>query len=255
MSIYGAADTQFLNSAPGYGYGGGFGGWGGGFGGGFGSGFLGGILGGALFGGRGGLFGGNNCGCGCNPCKCGNGGHHSEQVILEDAHYNSLQGAIGGVKDNIYALGTNIGDKFAATNAAIANVNYNQAINTKDIIHDIDIQSCGINHNIDKSTCATNANIAQTKFELTKQLSDCCCQLEKDICNSTQTILNKLASDKEQELLFRLAKCEKENDLFRWNNVVANTVAANFRATTVGSNFNTGTQTQSTSNNSGQIVG
>lgn len=245
MSIYGAADTQILGG----GIGGGFGGWGGGYGygGGYGCGIAPiGLVGITDFFGR-----GRHDGC----CDKGHGGgRHSEEVILEDAHYNSLQASISGVKDNIYALSNNIGDKFAATNAAIANVNYNQAINTKDIIHDIDIQSCNLGSKIDKCCCETNHNIDNKFFALSKQISDCCCELEKEGLKNTQAILNQLATNKEQELLARLARCEKENDFFRINGAFAANLAS-FKAATAGSNFNTGTQTQTTSNNSGQVVG
>lgn len=241
MAIYGAPETQVLNSGFG-----GFGGFGGGYGyplpypipcGGYGGGY-GGNCGGFGFGGLGealvlgALVGGNGF-LGNNRCcdHKGNDGHchHSETVILDDAHFNALQGSIN-------TLGLNISDKFAGTNAAIANVNYNQAINTKDIIHDIDIQAC-----------KTNANIAETKFELSKQLSDCCCELKTEGLRNTQVILDKLCQSEIQSLRDRLCRCEKDNDLFRLSTIVAQTAVTN------GSNFNTGTQTQST--NSGQQVG
>lgn len=239
-NIYGA-ETQLL---------GGFGGWGGGYGGGYGCG----IPAVGLFGiadgfGRRGFDGhdGHKCGCGCSPCQCA---QHTEAVILDDAHYNSLQASIGGVKDtvitvkdNITALGYNIGDKFAMTDAAIAQVGYQGAINTKDIIHNEDKGFCGTNHNLDNKF-----------FALSKQLSDCCCELQKEGLKNTQVILDKLNATEIQELRDKLCRCEKENDFFRFNGAISANLAS-FRAATAGSNFNTGTQSSNTSNNSGQQVG
>lgn len=253
MAIYGAAENQYLGGGPGYG--GGFGGWGGGFGaGGFGAGLVGGILGGALFGGRGGLFGRDghhegNCGCKCNA-DC-----HDVLELMEklgDVDKDIFASANGTQKDIC-----SLKDSFAVTNAAIANVNYNQAINTKDIIHDIDLQSCSLqksidkcccetNHNIDKSTMFTNNNIDKSICALSKQISDCCCDTQK-------LIEAKFNALEVSELKERLHRTEKDNDLFRLNGIVSANIAS-LRATTVGSNFNTGTQTQSTSSNSGQQI-
>lgn len=241
MAIYGAADTQILGG----GYGGGFGGWGGGFGG---------WGGGCGFGGIGAvglvgltdLFRGRDRDghCGCNTGKCAADCHDVLELMekLGDVDKDIFASANGTQKDIC-----SLKDSFAITNAAIANVNYNQAINTKDIIHDIDIQSCQLGNKIDKCCCETNQNILNTKFELSKQLSDCCCDLKTEGLKNTQIILDKLCQNEIQALRDRLCRCEKDNDLFRLQTTVATIAATN------GSNFNTGTQTQS--NNSGQIVG
>lgn len=226
--------------APQYIGGGGYGGWGGGCGigglggGAFAGGFLGSILGERFDGRRDGRGGG-----------VGNG----VEIILDDNHYNSLTNNIGQVKAEIGAKADTFGIKFnafelaqcaanAATNANIANGTYQGALNTKDIIHDLDTK-----------ICLTNRNIDQTKFEISKQLSDCCCAQKELTILSTQRILDRLCENRETELRDRVNRLERDNDLFR----MANVVATNVKATTVGSNFNTGTQ--SASNNSGQING
>lgn len=244
MAIYGAAENQYLNGG---GYGGGFGGWGGGYGCGIAPIGLVGItdfFGRGRFDGHGGH--GGNCGCKCNA-DC-----HDVLELMEK---------LGDVDKDIFLSANStqkdicsLKDSFATTNAAIANVNYNQAINTKDIIHDIDIQSCNLGSKIDKCCCETNHNIDNKFFAISKQMSDCCCELQKEGLKNTQVILDKLNATELAELREKLCRCEKENDFFRFNGAIAANFAS-FRAATAGSNFNTGTQSTDVRNNSGQQVG
>lgn len=221
------SETQIVGG----GYGG-FGGWGG----------LGGLSPFGLFGALplGGLGGyGSNCGC-PQPVYdiCGrHGGHNcdchkhndTKDFVSHESHYHSLQDAIGQVRTDMSA-------GFNNTTAQITNLGYNTLIGQKDIIREIDTKFC-----------AVDKDILNTKFELSKQISDCCCLTQKSIADSTATIIERFNKNEIQELRDRLHRSERDNDFFR--------VSANFRANTVGSNFNTGVQTQSTSNNSGQIVG
>lgn len=231
----------------GYGYGGNCGY---GFGGAAGAAGIGGFLGAIL--GNGGLFGDRDRRDGRFDGR-GEGCCRGTEIILDDAHYNSLTNNIGQVKAEVGAIGgsikAEIGNKFehqadrfnafelawcqanGATNMAIANGTFQGALNTKDIIHDLDTK-----------ICMTNRNIDQTKFELSKQMSDCCCENLRAIEGiKTFMIQDELAEER--------AKRRDLENTFRIGNIVSNSV----RATTNGSNFNTGTQTSQ--NNSGQLIG
>lgn len=259
MDMMGSENMTVAPHVIGGGYGGyGYGncGYGGGFGGVAGSAGIGGFLG-AILGNGGFGFGGRRDGFdGGRGFERGNG--VATDIILDDAHYNSLTNNIGQVKAEVGAVGNSIkaevGNKFdhfttkfndfelawcqanGATNANIANGTYQGALNTKDIIHDLDTK-----------ICATNRNIDQTKWELSKQLSDCCCEQKMLTMASTQKILDQLCIDEKQELRDRLNRMERDNDLFRISTAIRTTAVTN------GSNFNTGTQTSQ--NNSGQLIG
>ena len=217
-NIYGA-ETQVLG-------GGGFGGWGGGF-----DGF-----------GRGRGHGHEgNC---CKPTCCAD--CHDVLEIMEKlgdidkdifSAANGIEKSINGVDKSVANYAFGLEKSIAAGNSALTyqlgQLGYQNALSTKDIIH-----------NTDNKFCILDKDIAAMKCSLERQIADCCCETNRNIDS-------KFAALEMSELKEQLRKEREDNTAYR----TANIVAASMRANTVGSNFNTGTQTSSVSNNSGQMVG
>ena len=218
---------QYNPHFSGYGGGwGGFGGWGGGLGG---VGLFG-LIGLNSFGRHGfdgeGRRHGHDCGC-CIP-------KINHELI--DSRFNELNARmntneinahIGGVETRLDTF-----KDFSLT--AFGDLKRENALLGKDIV----IANCATNRNIDDK-------FARLQHEMDKGF----CATMRECEKGTDRILAKLCEQEKAELRDEIAELRA----FRNSKIIAEQVVTNVRATTVGSNFNTGVQTQS--NNSGQIVG